>query len=96
MKKNIIAIILLVVFSLSLLAGCTQKVKIVTSDEAEKIALAQAGISKDQATDIHTHIVTEQGLTCYSIHITAGDKEYSFVISAADGAILSSGNEISH
>ena len=96
MKKNVIAIMLLVVFSLSLLAGCSQKIKVVTSDEAQKIALEQAGISADQAEDIHTHIVTEQGLTCYSIHITAGDNAYSFIISAADGAILSSSNEISH
>lgn len=81
---------------MSLFAGCDSKSDVLTKEQAQKIALEEAGLTEKQATDIHTHIVTEKGIPCYSVHINAGNKEFSFVINAADGSILSSDNETGH
>ena len=81
---------------LSLFAGCSNKNDIITQEQAQKIAITEAGLSADEISDVHTHIITENGLPCYSVHLSAGDKEYSFVIKIADGSIISSGNETGH
>lgn len=100
MKKRIIAGIALAAILLgllSMLAGCGEKKSdIVTADEAKAIALEQAGLTEEQAGDVHTHIVTENGIPCFSVHISSAEGDYSYVISATDGTILSGGEGSGH
>lgn len=97
MKKRIFATFLLAVMLLSLLAGCgNKKTEVLTAEEAQAVALEHAGLTKDQATDIHTHIVTENGTPCFSVHITSTQGDYSYVISVVDGSILSGGKGSGH
>ncbi len=96
MKKGFIIAVLLAAFTLSVMAGCSNKTEIVTQEQAQQIALEQAGLTDDGTADIHTHIGDHNGIPCYNVHITAGDQEYSFAISAADGQILESGNQTGH
>lgn len=88
MKKKIIALMLVTVLLCALAAGCGGDDKIVTEEEAKQIALEEAGISESDATDIHTHMVTEMGLPCYSIHITTESGEVSVIIDIATGEII--------
>jgi len=88
--------LLLVALLLSVFTACANKADIVTPEQAQKIALEQAGLTDDGTASIHTHIGDHNGIPCYSVHITAGDKEFSFMISAADGQILDSSDKIAH
>ena len=96
MKKRLFVSLILAAVLLSLLTGCGSKSDALTKEQAQTIALEQAGLTQSQVTDIHTHIVTEKGIPCYDIHITVGDKEFSYVISAVDGTVLASGNQTGH
>ena len=89
MKNRICAILLLVALILSAFTGCGGRSDVVTAEQAQKIALADAGLSADAVSDIHTHVTDQNGIPCFSVHITMGDTEYSYIISAADGQILS-------
>lgn len=96
MKKRIFAVLLLVALMVSVFAACANKTSIVTQEQAQEIALEQAGLTEENADSIHTHIDTHQGIPCYSVHITADGKEFSFLISAADGQILEFSDKIGH
>ena len=86
MKKYIV-ILTITVLLLCLLTACSSKA--ITASEAQNIAMKDLGVSASDVQDIHTHVLTEDGAPSYSIHITVGDAEYEYVISA-DGQILSS------
>lgn len=87
MKIRVVAMVLVLVLSLGMLAACG-KSGVVTQEEAQKIALKEAGLTASQVTDIHTHVTTVDGIPCYSVHITTEDDEFSVVINASDGSIL--------
>lgn len=95
MKKRIISVLLLVVLTLSLFAACNNN-SVLTGELAQKIAMEAAGLVDDGTANIHTHIGEQDGIPCFNVHITVGEKEYSFAISAVDGKIIASGNEIEH
>ncbi len=86
MKKYFV-ILTVTAILLSLLSGCSGNP--ISASEAQNIALKDLGVSAADAQDVHTHVLTEGGKPGYSIHITVGDSEYEYVISA-DGEILSS------
>ena len=88
MKKQIIAILLITVLAVSVLAGCSSKSSPITQAEAQTIALKEAGLTADQVNDVHVHVVTQQGLPCYSVHITTADNEFSIVVNAANGEVI--------
>ena len=88
MKARIIAIVLLAALMLSVLTACGGSSKVITSEEAQKIALEASGYTADQVSDIHTHILTEDGIPCYSVHLTTEDGEFSYVIHAGTGEII--------
>ena len=88
MKKRYFVLFLTLILLLSLLAGCGKKSSMLTVEEAQKIAVKEAGISESQISDIHTHISSRDGVPCYNIHITADGKEYEFFIDAATGEFL--------
>lgn len=87
MKIRMIALVLILVLTLGMLAACGKKGP-VTQEEAQKIALKEAGLTASEVTDVHTHVTTVDGIPCYSIHITTADGEQSVVISAADGTVI--------
>lgn len=70
-----------------LLVGCGDD-GIVTEEKAKKIAMEQAELTEADIEDIHVHLVTENGLPCYSVHITTADSETSTIIDIASGEIL--------
>lgn len=87
MKKRILAMVLAVLLMGVLLVGCGDD-GIVTEEKAKKIALEQAGLTEAEVEDIHIHLVTENGLACYSVHITTADSETSIIIDIASGEII--------
>ena len=90
MKKRIFALLALTVLCLSLFTACS-KSGVVTAEQAQKIALDHAGLKESEVTSVHSHIVEHEGLASYNIHFTCADGEFSYIISAADGAILEYG-----
>ena len=75
MKKRILATVLLVVLCLSLFA-CGKKDATITTEEAQKIALKEIGMTAAEVDDIHVHATQYEGVACYQMHITAGDDVY--------------------
>ena len=96
MKKRIITVLVLCALLLGIFTACSNGPDVLTGEEAQAIALEQAGLKKDQVTDIHTHIVTENGIPCYSIHISSEAGDYAYVIAAADGTVISGGEGSGH
>lgn len=93
MKTRLIAFFLLAALLVALFTACGSTSKVLTQEEAQEVALKHAGLSASEAEDVHTHIVTEDGIPCYNIHITVGDLTYSYLIAANGGEILESGIE---
>lgn len=92
MKKRVFALLLVLVLAVSMLAACEKKTGPVTGDEAQKIALESVGLDEKDVKDVHTHILDQNGIPCYSIHITTADSEFSVVIHAGTGEVLSGAN----
>ena len=87
MKKRILALCLAVLLVGMLFVGCG-KSDIVTEEKAKEMAMEHAGIQESEVEDVHVHLVTENGLACYSVHITTADKEASVIIDIASGEII--------
>ena len=87
MKKKIFAVFAASILLLGLLCACG-KSNAITAEKAQKIALEDAGFKQKDVSDIHSHVVTENSTPCYSIHISAEDGEYSYLIHAGTGEIL--------
>ena len=85
--KKVLAFVLAALLAGVLLVGCGSS-GVVTEEQAKKIALKDVGLTESQVDDVHIHMVTENGLPCYSVHITAGDREVSVVIDIASGEII--------
>lgn len=73
MKKRIVALVILACLSLTLFAACGKKNTTITTEEAQKIALKEIGMTAEQVDDIHVHATQYEGVACYQMHITAGD-----------------------
>ena len=95
MRTRVISLILVIVMLLGVLAGCG-KSDVVSTEQAQKIAMEAAGITAGDVTDVHTHIVTENGIPCYSVHISSAKGDFSYIITASDGEILSGGEGSGH
>lgn len=95
MKKRIVAFTLLAVMLLGMLTACGKK-SALTQEEAQKIALEHAGISQEDVSDMHVHIVQEQGIPCYSFHISSEKGDCTVLVHAGTGEILSTKDSISH
>ena len=96
MKKRIMAVLVLVALLLGVFTACGNKTKVLTSEDAQAVAMEQAGLTKDQITDMHTHIVTDNGIPCYNVHITSENGSYVYLIAAADGTVISGGEGSGH
>ena len=92
--KKILACIALAVLLLALLAGCgAKKNDVLTAEDAQQIALEDAGLKEKDVDDVHAHVTSHGTEVCFSIHITAGDEEYAYLISATSGEILHRDND---
>lgn len=89
MKRKIFAVAALCVLLLGMLCACG-KSEAITAEKAQKIALEDAGLKQKDVSDVHSHVVTENNIPCYSIHISADEGEYSYLIHAGTGEILES------
>ena len=88
MKRKIFSVLALTALLLGLLCACG-KPSAITAEKAQQIALEDAGIKQNEASDVHAHVVTEDNIPCYSIHISVGEgEEYSYLIHAGTGEIL--------
>lgn len=87
MKKRIISILMVVVILVGVLAACGNKGPI-TEAQAKKIALEHAGLKEKDVSDIHTHVVDQNGIPCYSMHITTADGELSVIINVTTGEVM--------
>lgn len=94
MKKRIFSLVLLVVFALGILAACG-KDSALTTEEAQKVALEHLGINEKDAS-VHAHVTSENGIPCYSIHVSTADGDHTVVIHAGTGEVLSSSEGASH
>ena len=86
--KKLIAILLLLALSISLLAACGKD--FLSAEQAEKIALKDLGIKAKDADNIHTHVGQVAEGPVYSVHVDYNGQTYEYVILAASGEILSS------
>lgn len=87
--KKLIAVLLVLALSVSLLAACGQKY--ITSEKAEKIALKEMGVTGDEVDATHIHVAETADGPAYSIHVEYNGQTHEYVILAATGEIVSSG-----
>lgn len=96
MKTRFVAILLLAALLLSVLAGCGSKSDVVSQEKAQQIAMEEIGVTEDQVSDAHIHVTTENGIPCYSVHLTTDKGEFSVLIHAGTGEVLSSASGSNH
>lgn len=91
MKKRIFPLLAVAALAVCLFAGCNSKQSAPITDEtAQKLALKDAGLSKYDVADLHTHKGIQDNTIIYSIHFTVDAGTYVYVIDAMTGEILSS------
>ncbi len=62
----------------------------ITAEEAENIALKDAGVSRNDVDFITSHQGRDDGIYLYDVEFFAGDKKYEYEINASKGNILQS------
>lgn len=87
MKRKIFAVLALCVLLLGMLCACG-KSGAITAEKAQKIALEDAGLKQKDVSDVYSHVVSEDNIPCYSIHISTDEGEYAYLIHAGTGEIL--------
>ena len=70
-------------------ADSNGEASVITSEDAEAIALSHAGLTAEQADRIRTELDSDDGILQYEVEIQAGRIEYDYVIHAVTGEILS-------
>ena len=60
----------------------------ITAEQAEDIALKDAGIARADADRISSHFEMDDGFYQYEVHIFEGEYEYAYTVSAEDGSIF--------
>lgn len=95
LKKKILlsASIVLIISLLAMMISAAPLVKNVTSaqigaNEAENIALAKVGLTRENIRFERTEIDHERGKLVWEVEFEYGNKEYSFEIDAVTGKIL--------
>lgn len=85
--KKLLTVLLAAAMLLTVLTACGGD-KPITSEQAQEIALEDAGLTDKDVADVHSHVSTYENVPCYNIHITVDDMEYNYNISS-NGEILS-------
>ncbi len=60
----------------------------ISADDALKIALKDAGVTKDSISDYESELERQLGILVYDIEFKSGNKEYSYEIHAENGSIV--------
>ena len=89
MKKRIFAIISALMLCVTLLAACGGGP--VNAEQAQKIALEHVGRQASQVSDIHTHVIEENGIPCFQIHMTTDNGEVTVLVDASNGEVIENG-----
>lgn len=89
MKKRIFAIISALLLCVSLLTACSTGP--VTAEKAQKIALEHEGLKASDVSDIHTHVIDQNGTPCFQIHMTTAEGDVTIVVDAATGEVIGHG-----
>ena len=87
--KKLITMIVSLLLCLSLLVACGGGA--VTAEKAQKIALDYAGLKESQVSDIHTHVIEQNGAPCFQIHMTTENGDITIVVDAASGEVIGNG-----
>ena len=97
MKKRMLIALVLVALLLPVMTGCgSKKAEAISQEQAQQIAITEIGISEDAVTDVHIHVVTENGIPCYNVHLSTTQGEYSVLIHAGTGQVLDTGSGSNH
>lgn len=62
----------------------------ITAEEAENIALKDAGVSRNDVDFITSHAGRDDGIYLYDVEFFAGDRKYEYEINASNGNIIQS------
>ncbi len=91
--KKFFALILMLVLVLSLSAcGRMTDTPSVSAEEALETALKEAGVKKEEISNVSTELETDDGRLVYDVDFNVGAAEYSYDISAENGEIISRGD----
>jgi uncharacterized membrane protein YkoI len=90
MTKRLIAVLLVLCLSLTVLAACSAN-DVLDGDKAKQIALADMGITESEAEEIHVHITEHEGMAGYSIYITYQGHQTEYIIHGKTGEVLYKG-----
>ena len=89
MKKRIFALFATLLLCVGLLCACSSGP--INAEKAQKIALDYAGLKASQVSDIHTHIIEQEGAPCFQVHMTTENGDITVVIDAATGEVIGNG-----
>ena len=67
--------------------------KTIGMDKGVAVALADAGFTSEQVTDLVAHYDDEDGYAVYEVDFTANGYEYDYTVKASDGKILEAQRE---
>lgn len=70
--------------------------KMITEEEAKKIALEDAGVTEDQLGGLYIHMDRDDGIQVYDVEFFVGAEEYDYEINASDGSVVSKDREVEH
>jgi len=87
--KKLLTVLLSLLLCASLLAACGNGA--VNAEKAQKIALDHAGLKESQVSDIHTHVIEQEGVPCFQIHMTTEDGDITVVVDASTGEVIGNG-----
>lgn len=91
MKTRLIALFLLAALLISFCAACGSDTTVLTDEQAQQIALEDAGLADAGVTGLHTHFNIVDNVPQFQIHFSYGGQEYEYVIHGQTGEILSGG-----
>lgn len=90
MLRRIVLLLLCAALLLPVLCACAQEEDgPVSQEKAKQIVMEDLGSNAASVTDMHVHLVEEDGVACYSIHVTYGSTQKTYLIHGLTGQILS-------
>ena len=82
--------LLMILLAVLLLAGCSsgKAAGMLTAEEAEEIALENAGLTREDVTFLRSEYEVDRGVPQYEVDFIHNGQEYDYHISAENGQIL--------
>lgn len=102
-QQNVVTIITILLFCAIFLAGCTanspggsgnENHSYITREEAQNIALREAGVSTEDAVFENKEFDLDDGSPVYELEFQANGVEYEYDIHAETGEILRAEQEV--